>query len=877
VKHYTHTDDIPEYTGRELSDRVSKVQHVPIEHVNPTEKFDEKRVASIMRAMRSGQQLPALTTEFGYNEKSPEHDALDVVDGHHRLEAARRLGHTHVPVRIKVSADDWNRVKQNGGFAPSFPPSMQKAAPKKAQPNTFAGGTYDKVIHQGDGFTVVSNYRHPDMHHGSPKPIDKLDTKSGTGQFGNGLYLAHDKGIADFHASGQRQGKAGQRAQGTGHTYSGQFHAPVAVLVHDDDAFGRMALDHEPAEEAYQGVGDHLHPKVTRHWGDYAKDYHGAHAVVFSPKDQGVLTPFTQTLAMPGSKFVTHKVAKMAKILTQGHARSSLQKVSSPSKHIPLHRLQQIQRDHHIGAGGKEYSEEEVHHAVNERAEARAGKYVKEATRQKRAPSKRDNPSDWFGKGAQGDWKKEGYTLKHVGTDKDSLGRLVSHLIHAYDKNGAKVGEFEFGGHHMADRIPKGHIVPISVKVDETHRRKGLATEAYKMASAQTGLPVHPSSSQTADAKALWSRGNPGLKKGAAPKLSLVPQQEELVHYSRTPGLKTLDPAKMGTSGVHGAQYKRGIPEHKSTFFYTADSEPEHEVTQGATSRYTFRPGPEHSIYDLTQDRDNLIGQMKERNHGAWNEDLLHSIVKEKGHHGVRWQMRDKTHVVQMYHPTQVHEEHDLSVKPQKLAASEKLGYNGDMGELLTKGFIRNAAIAGMMALAPTGAGAGSSEVPKAAAAPQDAFKAKMLRTIASVESSNGRNTGHETVEAGLNAGHKAYGKYGLMPLTIKDTMLKDPRFKGHNVAPLDETQLGAYMDQNPGLEDQVARAHLKRLRQHFGDDPAKIGYAWLNGVTGTHRALKAGKPIRDHWHVKKILSAFNEKPQNQPAPQARQSFVRAK
>jgi hypothetical protein len=67
-------------------------------------------------------------------------------------------------------------------------------------------------------------------------------------------------------------------------------------------------------------------------------------------------------------------------------------------------------------------------------------------------------------------------------------------------------------------------------------------------------------------------------------------------------------------------------------------------------------------------------------------------------------------------------------------------------------------------------------------------------------------------------------------------------------------------MNKNPGLEKQIAEAHYDRLSKQFGDDPKKIGYAWLNGITGTHRAVKENRPLDKHFYVKKILKAYQSK-----------------
>ena len=89
----------PDY---EPGGRVSRVQEVPIEQLEPTEKIDEQQVAEVMRAMKEDPgSIPPLVAIFDYGAEDV--DLMSVSDGHHRLEAARRLGMTHVPVRSYIS------------------------------------------------------------------------------------------------------------------------------------------------------------------------------------------------------------------------------------------------------------------------------------------------------------------------------------------------------------------------------------------------------------------------------------------------------------------------------------------------------------------------------------------------------------------------------------------------------------------------------------------------------------------------------------------------------------------------------------------------------------------------------------------------------
>ena len=70
---------------------------------------------------------------------------------------------------------------------------------------------------------------------------------------------------------------------------------------------------------------------------------------------------------------------------------------------------------------------------------------------------------------------------------------------------------------------------------------------------------------------------------------------------------------------------------------------------------------------------------------------------------------------------------------------------------------------------------------------------------------------------------------------------------------------MSRYMTNHPDLENQIASRHYDRLSTHFGHDPAKIGFAWLNGITGAKRAIRSNKNIKNHWHVKKILKEYNK------------------
>lgn len=145
--------------------------------------------------------------------------------------------------------------------------------------------------------------------------------------------------------------------------------------------------------------------------------------------------------------------------------------------------------------------------------------------------------------------------------------------------------------------------------------------------------------------------------------------------------------------------------------------------------------------------------------------------------------------------------------------------------------------------------------------------KERILSSIMDVESSNNKDRHHDrTPQNSMHRGDRAYGAYGLMPITIRETIKKHPDLmqKHGKAVPLQGSDLHNYMDKHPELEKEVASRHYDRLARVFGHSPAKISYAWLNGITGTKNDLKEKKDIDSHWHVEKIKNAY-EKRKKQP------------
>ena len=130
--------------------------------------------------------------------------------------------------------------------------------------------------------------------------------------------------------------------------------------------------------------------------------------------------------------------------------------------------------------------------------------------------------------------------------------------------------------------------------------------------------------------------------------------------------------------------------------------------------------------------------------------------------------------------------------------------------------------------------------------------KQETLKAIAEVESSGGKNLAHKKMSHGLHKGSSAIGKYGLMPLTIKETE--------KSLQNLSNEEIKQKLMKDAELEERVASKYYDRLRKQLdSNDPGKIGYGWFQGITGAKKNIKKGKDIEKHFHVKKIKKALED------------------
>jgi len=325
-----------------------------------------------------------------------------------------------------------------------------------------------------------------------------------------------------------------------------------------------------------------------------------------------------------------------------------------------------------------------------------------------------------------------------------------------------------------------------------------------------------------------------------------------LTHYSPSQGLKTIDPGKRGS----GVDVSRNVSEHPISYFYVQGAEPESVVSDRAKSKYSIDLPDRAKIYDIGTDPERHIAGLREEskgrmvNPGVITNDDIHDRLKSLGFHG----FKDSTHgklsgVVGLYGPSDVGSEESVGKSEMEKGTSplKALG--------IAAGLV-GAAMGPVQVHSQ-----GSNDVHQAQKQYVQNFNNKMLSTIGAVESNHGLHTKHKALSGPIHQGEHAFGTYGLTPAVIRETVSANPNLKQHRkLTNMSGVQIADYINKTPGLEKKIAETHLNRLKQHFGNNPAMLGFSWLSGIEGTYKAVKKGKDIKNHWHTKKILNQWNKK-----------------
>jgi hypothetical protein len=128
------------------------------------------------------------------------------------------------------------------------------------------------------------------------------------------------------------------------------------------------------------------------------------------------------------------------------------------------------------------------------------------------------------------------------------------------------------------------------------------------------------------------------------------------------------------------------------------------------------------------------------------------------------------------------------------------------------------------------------------------------LDKIHQLESSSGKNFKHPVVNHGLNRGDRAGGGFGVMPITARETIRKNPllRKKYAKILNMSNKQITSFLNSDKRASKDIANSHWNKLLKVFPKDRLRRAYAWNCGVTC---ALKASnKEVVNNSYVKKFI-----------------------
>lgn len=131
-----------------------------------------------------------------------------------------------------------------------------------------------------------------------------------------------------------------------------------------------------------------------------------------------------------------------------------------------------------------------------------------------------------------------------------------------------------------------------------------------------------------------------------------------------------------------------------------------------------------------------------------------------------------------------------------------------------------------------------------------------IMQAQAEIESSGGRNVDHPEINyKSMHKGTSAKGRYGIMPLTLRDLAQGMTRDKEAQEAASieDEQALKDYFASHPALEDRLAMQYIEHANKSMGGDydPEKITYAWQWGQNKTPKDYEEHKndpEVQKRW-----------------------------
>lgn len=114
---------------------------------------------------------------------------------------------------------------------------------------------------------------------------------------------------------------------------------------------------------------------------------------------------------------------------------------------------------------------------------------------------------------------------------------------------------------------------------------------------------------------------------------------------------------------------------------------------------------------------------------------------------------------------------------------------------------------------------------------PDKVKRDSFLDIIGQIESSGGKNIDHPVIQNGIQKGDAALGRYGLMPNTVRELMVRRQVAGQQAPMPVDEdsTDMRSMINQNPQLEQDLANQLAQKVLTRQPNDEM-AAYSWNQG-----------------------------------------------
>lgn len=137
-----------------------------------------------------------------------------------------------------------------------------------------------------------------------------------------------------------------------------------------------------------------------------------------------------------------------------------------------------------------------------------------------------------------------------------------------------------------------------------------------------------------------------------------------------------------------------------------------------------------------------------------------------------------------------------------------------------------------------------------------------MLKSLAAVESSSGKNIKHSPVQGKIHQGSRAGGSFGIMPQTAIEEIRRSPelleRFPVLKSSLDDKALITEAINNDPEMDVELAKKILERkagrLAKDAKDLDAETAYSWHHGLQGALNRRKQGG-IEEDPYTKSVLA----------------------